>query len=181
VLNETVTQNVTNILGYFIFSNNHNDLPKVAQWDKNCPIWSPWLYPCCIRNESIPGKANKSGRLSTIDLLFPTTKFSTSAVEPTNFFPFSAKQGSPSFKLFWKLNWFYCLKVLGTSSSTIFHMPGNYFLFETFSFLGTHLALVSKLLITISVFLFLSSSRTVFHVRSYHFFLVLRNCFHFLF
>ncbi len=28
-------------LGYFIFSKNHNEPPKVAQMVKNRPIWSP--------------------------------------------------------------------------------------------------------------------------------------------
>jgi hypothetical protein len=30
---------------YFIFSKNHNELSKVAQYVKNCPIWTPWLRP----------------------------------------------------------------------------------------------------------------------------------------
>ena len=38
-----VAQKVTIILGYFIFSKNHNEPPKVAQLAKNRPIWSPCL------------------------------------------------------------------------------------------------------------------------------------------
>jgi hypothetical protein len=34
-------QKVAIILGYFIFSKNHNESPKVAQLAKNRPIWSP--------------------------------------------------------------------------------------------------------------------------------------------
>ncbi len=36
---QKVAQNVAIILGYFIFSKNHNEPPKVAQLEKNCPIW----------------------------------------------------------------------------------------------------------------------------------------------
>ncbi len=42
LLKQKVAQKVTIILGSFIFSNNHNDSPKVAQLAKNRPIWSPW-------------------------------------------------------------------------------------------------------------------------------------------
>jgi hypothetical protein len=41
VLKQKVAQNVTIILGYFIFSKNHNEPPKVAQLAKDQPIWSP--------------------------------------------------------------------------------------------------------------------------------------------
>ncbi len=40
---QKVAQKVEIPLGYFIFSKNHNEPPKVAQLAKNCPIWSPWL------------------------------------------------------------------------------------------------------------------------------------------
>jgi hypothetical protein len=43
LLRQNVAQNVTISLGYFIFSKNHNEPPKVAQLAKNHPIWSPWL------------------------------------------------------------------------------------------------------------------------------------------
>ncbi len=36
-----MAQNVAITLGYFIFSKNHNEPPKVAQLAKNHPIWSP--------------------------------------------------------------------------------------------------------------------------------------------
>jgi hypothetical protein len=42
LLKQKVAQKVAIILGYFIFSKNHNEPPKVAQMAKNCPIWSPW-------------------------------------------------------------------------------------------------------------------------------------------
>ncbi len=35
-----------NSLGYFIFSSNCNELPKVAQLTKNRPIWSPCRVAC---------------------------------------------------------------------------------------------------------------------------------------
>ncbi len=35
-------QKVAISLGYFMFSKNHDDPPKVAQLAKNHPIWSPW-------------------------------------------------------------------------------------------------------------------------------------------
>ncbi len=35
--------NITISLGYFIFSKNHNEPPKVAQLVKSCSIWSPCL------------------------------------------------------------------------------------------------------------------------------------------
>jgi hypothetical protein len=38
LVKEKVAQKVTIILGYFIFSNNHNEPPKVAQLAKNHPI-----------------------------------------------------------------------------------------------------------------------------------------------
>jgi hypothetical protein len=44
LLNQKVSQNVIISLGYFILFKNCNKLPKVAQLDKNCPIWSPWFY-----------------------------------------------------------------------------------------------------------------------------------------
>jgi hypothetical protein len=42
LLQQKVAQNVTISLGYFIFSKNLNEPPKVAQRVKNRPIWSPW-------------------------------------------------------------------------------------------------------------------------------------------
>jgi hypothetical protein len=44
LLQQKVAQNIVISLGYFIFSKNHNEPPKVAQLVKNCPIWSPCLY-----------------------------------------------------------------------------------------------------------------------------------------
>jgi hypothetical protein len=41
LLQQKAAQNVAIPLGYFIFSKNHNEPPKVAQLAKNCPIWSP--------------------------------------------------------------------------------------------------------------------------------------------
>jgi hypothetical protein len=38
---QKVAQNVTISLGYFIFSNNHNELPKVAQLAKNVQSGHP--------------------------------------------------------------------------------------------------------------------------------------------
>jgi hypothetical protein len=38
---QKVAQNVAISLGYFIFSKNHNEPPKVAQLAKNWQIWSP--------------------------------------------------------------------------------------------------------------------------------------------
>jgi hypothetical protein len=35
-----IAQNVAFSLGSFIFSRNHSDLPEVAQFGKNCPIWT---------------------------------------------------------------------------------------------------------------------------------------------
>jgi hypothetical protein len=43
LLKQKVAQIVTIILGYFMLSKNHNELPKVAQLMKNCPIWSPCI------------------------------------------------------------------------------------------------------------------------------------------
>jgi len=43
LLKQKVAQKVAIILGYFIFSKNHNEPPKVAQLAKNRPIWSPCL------------------------------------------------------------------------------------------------------------------------------------------
>jgi hypothetical protein len=40
---QKVAQNVAISLGFFIFSENHNEPPKVAQMVKKCPIWSPCL------------------------------------------------------------------------------------------------------------------------------------------
>jgi hypothetical protein len=37
-----ITQKVATFLGYFIFSKNHNEIPKVAQYMKSHPIWSTW-------------------------------------------------------------------------------------------------------------------------------------------
>jgi hypothetical protein len=42
LLKQKVAPKVAIILGYFIFSKNHNEPPKVAQLAKNYPIWSPW-------------------------------------------------------------------------------------------------------------------------------------------
>jgi hypothetical protein len=42
LLKQKVTQNVAISLGYFIFSKNHNEPPKVAQLSKIHPIRSPW-------------------------------------------------------------------------------------------------------------------------------------------
>jgi hypothetical protein len=41
-LKQKVAQNVAITLGYFIFSKNHNEPPKVAQLAKSRPIWSRW-------------------------------------------------------------------------------------------------------------------------------------------
>jgi hypothetical protein len=41
LLKQKVAQKVAIILGYFIFSKNYNEPPKVAQLAKNRPIWSP--------------------------------------------------------------------------------------------------------------------------------------------
>jgi hypothetical protein len=41
LLKQKVAQKDAIILGYFILSKNHNEPPKVAQSEKNCPIWSP--------------------------------------------------------------------------------------------------------------------------------------------
>jgi hypothetical protein len=41
LLKQKVAQKVAIILGYFIFSKKHNELPKVAQLAKNYQIWSP--------------------------------------------------------------------------------------------------------------------------------------------
>jgi hypothetical protein len=38
---------VTISLGYFMFSINHKEPPKVTQLAKNPPIWSPWLGVAC--------------------------------------------------------------------------------------------------------------------------------------
>jgi hypothetical protein len=43
LLNQKVAQDVAISLGYFIFSKNQNELPKIAQLVKNHPIWSPLL------------------------------------------------------------------------------------------------------------------------------------------
>jgi hypothetical protein len=43
LLKQKVAQNVAISLGYFKFSKNHNEHPKVAQLAKNCPIWSHLL------------------------------------------------------------------------------------------------------------------------------------------
>ncbi len=50
LLHPKVAQNVAISLGYFIFSKNHNEPPKVAQLVKNRKIWSlckglTWLLP----------------------------------------------------------------------------------------------------------------------------------------
>jgi hypothetical protein len=47
LLKQKVAQNVTISLGYFIFSNNHNEPPKVAQLPKNRPIWPPCSHKNC--------------------------------------------------------------------------------------------------------------------------------------
>jgi hypothetical protein len=44
LLHQKVAQNITISLGYFIFSKNHNEPPKVAQLAKNGPIWSHCTY-----------------------------------------------------------------------------------------------------------------------------------------
>jgi hypothetical protein len=41
MLHQKVAQNITISLGYFIFSKNHNESPKVAQLVKICQIMSP--------------------------------------------------------------------------------------------------------------------------------------------
>jgi hypothetical protein len=41
---QKVAQNGASSLGYFIFSKNQDELPKVAQLAKNCPIWSHCLW-----------------------------------------------------------------------------------------------------------------------------------------
>ncbi len=41
LLKQKVAQKVAIILGYFIFSKNHNEPLKVALLMKNRPIWSP--------------------------------------------------------------------------------------------------------------------------------------------
>jgi hypothetical protein len=41
LLKQNVEQDVAISLGYFIFSKNHNEPPKVAQLANNNPIWSP--------------------------------------------------------------------------------------------------------------------------------------------
>jgi hypothetical protein len=43
LLQQKVGKNVAISLGYFIFSKNHNEPPKVAQLVKNRPIGSPCL------------------------------------------------------------------------------------------------------------------------------------------
>jgi hypothetical protein len=43
-LQQKVALKVTNNLGYFILSKNHNEPPKVAQLAKHCQIWSPWFW-----------------------------------------------------------------------------------------------------------------------------------------
>jgi hypothetical protein len=40
LLKQKAAKNVTIILGYFIFLENHIEPPKVAQLAKNRPIWS---------------------------------------------------------------------------------------------------------------------------------------------
>jgi len=42
LLQQKVAQNVTISWGYFIFSSNDNEPPKVAKLVKICPFWSPW-------------------------------------------------------------------------------------------------------------------------------------------
>ncbi len=41
-LKQKLAQNVAISLGFFNFSRNHDEPPKVAQLAKNHPIWSPW-------------------------------------------------------------------------------------------------------------------------------------------
>jgi hypothetical protein len=41
LLKQKVAQSFTISSGYFIFSKNHYEPPKVAQLVKDCPIWSP--------------------------------------------------------------------------------------------------------------------------------------------
>ncbi len=48
-----VVQNVAISLGYFIFSKNHNVLPKAAKLAKNHPIWSPFFPTCPIWHGAI--------------------------------------------------------------------------------------------------------------------------------
>ncbi len=50
LLKQNVEQDVAISLGYFIFSKNHNEPPKVAQLANNNPIWSPWLQVAAILN-----------------------------------------------------------------------------------------------------------------------------------
>ncbi len=42
-------QKVAIYLGYFVFSKNHNEPPKVAQLAKNCPILSPTVEKALIK------------------------------------------------------------------------------------------------------------------------------------
>jgi hypothetical protein len=43
LLQQKIAPKVAISLGYFIFSKNHKEPPKVAQLVKNHPIWSPCL------------------------------------------------------------------------------------------------------------------------------------------
>jgi hypothetical protein len=64
LLKQKVAQKVAIILGYFIFSKNHNEPPKVAQLAKNCPIWSPWMEG--IKNEVKEEGSTSCGRPTSI-------------------------------------------------------------------------------------------------------------------
>jgi hypothetical protein len=49
LLHQKVAQNITISFGYFIFSKNHIEPPKVAQLAKNRPIWSHCTYRSFVR------------------------------------------------------------------------------------------------------------------------------------
>jgi hypothetical protein len=56
-LNKKITQNVSIILGYFIFSKNHTEPPKSSPIGKNWPIRSPCIGVTCnvIANKKMQG------------------------------------------------------------------------------------------------------------------------------
>jgi hypothetical protein len=71
LLQQKVAQKVTISLGYFIFSKNHNEPPKVAQLVKNHLIWSPCPPPpiaCTILKHMIvtSGKAGVAFKGQTL-------------------------------------------------------------------------------------------------------------------
>jgi hypothetical protein len=57
LLKQKVAQNVTISLGYFIFSKNHNEHPKVVQLAKNRQIWSS-CFVILFHNNGIFSKTN---------------------------------------------------------------------------------------------------------------------------